>query len=71
MQDNVDKFSLLPCVSAVTGARCAPVAHLDPNATKGSLTVHAGEYLVQYASGLWQRYGAEAYNRLIRTPNEY
>lgn len=46
------------------------VVKLFPCYTDGKTELRKGEYLVQFNSGKWQRFGAEAFNKLLKNPGK-
>lgn len=46
------------------------VVHLRPEFTDGKKQAVKNEYLVQWSSGKWQRFGADAFQRLFLAPND-
>lgn len=42
------------------------VVKLFPGYTDGKPELRKGEYLVQFNSGKWQRFGAEAFQKLLK-----
>lgn len=62
-----DKLFELPCVSSVVqtdSLRRSVTVCLVPSLTEGRLRAYTGDWLVEYESGMWQCFGAEAYQRL-------
>ena len=46
------------------------VVKLFPGYTDGKLELRNGEYLVQFNSGKWKRFGAEAFQKLLKNPGK-
>ena len=46
------------------------VVKLFPGYTDGKQELRKGEYLVQFNSGKWQRFGAEAFQKLLKNPGK-
>ena len=70
-KDTIDEVSRLDCVERVEyGHNGEIVVLLKPECTKGNRQVRKDEYLVQWKSGLWQRYGSEAFGRLFKNPGK-
>lgn len=46
------------------------VVKLLPGYTDGKPELCKGEYLVQFNSGKWQRFGAEAFQKLLKNPGK-
>ena len=65
---NRDSLSETPCVRTVTDSPDGLSVLLDPMYTRGRTVARSGDYIVQYASGLYQRFGSEAFARLERNP---
>lgn len=60
----------LPCVVSVTRDEGPITVKLNPEMTQGVTTAHYGDHIVHFASGLWQRYGALAFQRLELNPQD-
>lgn len=65
-----EKLFSVPCVTSVLRTGKDITVTLDASLTKGSLRASSGDYLVQFASGLWQRFGPEAWQKLLHNPPE-
>lgn len=65
---NLNELASLDCFDKATVKGNQITVRLKEEYTKGSRTLHEGEYLVQYDCGLYQRYGEEAILRLVNTP---
>ena len=65
---NLNELASLDCVEKATVKGNQITVRLKEEYTKGSRTLHEGEYLVHYDCGLYQRYGEEAIMRLVNTP---
>jgi len=68
--DAYEELFHLPCVTAVfreVGKRISYVT-LSPESTRGRLRALSGDYLVEFSSGEWQCFGAEAYQHLFKNP---
>lgn len=46
------------------------VVKLLPGYTDGKPELYKGEYLVQFNSGKWQRFGTEAFQKLLKNPGK-
>lgn len=72
IQINAKTYETLFSLECVTAVQRDPRGHiivcLSPSATRGSLRARTGDWLVQFASGEWQRFGSEAYQRLVANP---
>lgn len=66
---NTDRLLALPCVVAVADHGDGLVVALSKDLTNGSLRANAGDYIVQFSNGMWQRFGIGAYARLVKNPN--
>ena len=70
-KSNVEEISSLECVDSIEWCEdCTLTVHIKPEMTRGRLTVRTGEYLCQFASGLWQRFGSEAFGKTICKPRK-
>ena len=68
-KQNIALFKKLPCVKSVeTDSSGNPTVTLHPSSTRGSHVLRNGDYLVCFASHLWQRFGLLAFERLIASP---
>lgn len=68
-KDSLHQLRKMDCFSSVgedTEGRI--VCQFKDNKTRGSLIARTGDYVVQFASGEWQRFGSEAFSVLIKTP---
>lgn len=62
---NINDIFSLPCVQKMEkGENGKPYAILYPHHTEGRLVAQVGEILVQYATGKWQVFGKEAYDKI-------
>lgn len=69
-KDNLSKLEKMDCFSSVgidSNGRIA--CQFKDNKTRGSLIARTGDFVVQFASGEWQRFGSEAYSILIKNPS--
>ncbi|WP_333615660.1 hypothetical protein [Bacteroides pyogenes] len=48
----------------------SPHVYLSPKFTDGRRYLRKGEYLVKFANGMWQVFGAEAYQKLNKKGKE-
>lgn len=68
---NIEEICSLECVDQLDWLYDGTlIVHLSPGLTKGRLTVRTGEYLCQFASGLWQRFGSEAFGKTVCKPRK-
>lgn len=64
---NINDIYNLPCVMAVTkDAGGNPAVILKKTHTKGRTIARLGDHICQYESGLWQVYGSEAADKIIK-----
>ena len=69
---NINDIYNLPCVMAVTkdavtkDAGGKPAVILKRTHTKGRTIARLGDHICQYESGLWQVYGSEAADKIIK-----
>lgn len=66
-KENLELLRSLPAVRSVVvgdGGRNIKIRLHDDS------VLHKGDYLVQFASGLWQRFGAVAVNNLVMRPSD-
>lgn len=70
-RSNVEELSSLGCVDMIEWCNdCTLTVHIKPSTTKGRLTARTGEFLCQFESGLWQRFGSEALGKTICKPRK-
>lgn len=68
---NLSKLRELDCFSSVSeNERGKVICRFKRDKTLGSIEAVSGDYAVQLGSGLWQRYGAVAYDNLFKNPTE-
>lgn len=64
---NINDIYNLPCVMAVTkDAGGKPAVLLKETHTKGRTIARLGDHICQYENGLWQVYGSEASDKIIK-----
>ena len=61
------KYGFVPKYDEDTGEI---ICYLRPESTFGLPIVREGEYLVQFETKLWQRFGSSAYLALVSNPSE-
>lgn len=62
---NLNDIFRLPCVKSIDkGENGKPYAILYPHHTDGRLVAQVGDTFVQYATGVWQVFGKEAYDKI-------
>lgn len=62
---NINDIFRLSCVQKVEkGENWKPYAILYPHHTEGRLVAQVGDYFVEYATGKWQVFGKEAYDKI-------
>jgi hypothetical protein len=67
---NINVLKTLKCFESVSMSGDGDIiCQFKPNKTRGNLIARSGDWVVEYSTGEYQRYGSEAYNRLFRTPN--
>ena len=71
-KQNIGKLEALDCIRKIerdedTGEI---ICYLRPESTFGLPIVREGEYLVQFETKLWQRFGSSAYLDLVSNPSE-
>ncbi len=68
---DVEKIKTLDCIESIdfpSHSQTAVTVVIAKDKTLGRNIAHEGDHLVQFANGLWQRFGAEAFNRLSFNP---
>ena len=64
---NIDDIFNLPCISSIVKDKDnKPIASLYRESTEGRTTLSLGDHICQYESGLWQVYGSEAADKIIK-----
>ena len=70
-KDNVSQLKKLDCFTSVRKDTAGKIiCQFKDNKTRGSMIARTGDYVVQFGSGEWQRFGAEAYSSLVKNPTE-
>lgn len=67
-KENINALRNLECVESIEQNGRDITVRLKPEYTDGKLEARKGEYLVQWANKMWQRYGSEAINLLLKNP---
>lgn len=68
-KSNIKEISSLGCVENIEWLHDDTLfVRLKDGSTHGKQTLTNGDYLCQFESGLWQRFGAEALNRIFKNP---
>ena len=67
-KENICDISKLECVENVVEKDGDIKVTLKPEHTDGRLEAVKDEYLVQWGSGKWQRFGEAAFNHLYKNP---
>lgn len=68
---NIEEISSLECADMIEWCDdCTLIVHIKPEMTRGRLTARTGEYICQFASGLWQRFGSEAFGKAVCKPRK-
>ncbi len=65
---NIAILEQLDCVEYVKHRSDGIMVKLKEEYTNGSTMLHAGDSLVKFENGLYQRFGSESMQRLIKTP---
>lgn len=70
-RDNLERLRQLKCLQSVDVSEDGKkiTCQFKDNKTRGSLIARTGDWLVEFSSGLWQRYGNEAYQGLCWNPS--
>lgn len=63
---NIEVLKNLDCVRDVKTDRNNITVYLKDNKTLGNLIALTDEWLVEYRTGMWKRFGKEAYQQQIR-----
>lgn len=71
-KDNLEKLQTLKCLQSIDVSEDGNhvTCQFKDNKTRGSLIARTGDWLVEFASGEWQRYGSEAYATLCWNPSK-
>ena len=67
-KENIGDIRKLECVENVVEKDGDIKVTLKPEHTDGRLEAVKDEYLVQWGSGKWQRFGEAAFNHLYKNP---
>ena len=67
-KENINALRNLECVESIEQNGRDITVRLKPERTDGKLEARKGEYLVQWANKMWQRYGSDAINLLSKNP---
>lgn len=68
-KSNIDELSKLDCVDSIDCKSDGTISvRIGDKYTKGNQVLFKGDYLCQFESGLWQRFGSEALNRIFKNP---
>lgn len=67
-RSNLDALNKLDCVEYIKHRTDGIVVKLKEEYTKGFTILHSEDYLVKFENGLYQRFGSEAIQRLIKNP---
>lgn len=71
--DNMKELNKLDCLDFIKTDEKDPkqiTCRFKDGMTQGSQVAHTGDYLVQYETGLWQRFGANVYASLVFNPGK-
>lgn len=71
-KDNLEKLKTLQCLQSVSTSEDGRqvVCRFKDNKTRGSLIARTDDWLVEFETGEWQRYGSEAYSTLVWSPSK-
>lgn len=68
---NKSQLEKLDCVQHIELISEREIAiRLKDECTEGLPVIQEGEYLIQWKTGKWQRFGAESYNKLCTKPSK-
>ena len=68
---NIEKLKALDCIRKIEEDKTGNITcYLHPESTCGLPIAQEGEYLVQFETNMWQRFGAIAYLALVSNPSE-
>lgn len=67
-KENINALRNLECVENVEQNGKDITVRIKPERTDGKLEARKGEYLIQWGNKMWQRYGSEAINLLLKIP---
>lgn len=67
---NIDKLNQLECLRSINVDEKTKdvTCHIKDNKTMSSLIAHSGDWLVEYETGMWQRFGDNAHSMLVFNP---
>lgn len=66
---NREQLLRMPCVQHAGYVDGIFTATISARYTRGVTTAHCGDWLVKFSSGLWQRFGSAAHDRLVHNPD--
>ena len=68
---NIEKLKALDCIRKIEEDKTGNITcYLHPESSCGLPIAKEGEYLVQFETNMWQRFGAIAYLALVSNPSE-
>ena len=68
---NIEKLKALDCIRKIEEDKTGNITcYLHPESSRGLPIAKEGEYLVQFETNMWQRFGAIAYLALVSNPSE-
>lgn len=68
---NIEKLKALDCIRKIEEDKTGNITcYLHPESTCGLPIAKEGEYLVQFETNMWQRFGAIAYLALVSNSSE-
>ena len=65
---NLVALSKLDCIEYIKHRADGLVVKLKEEYTNGFVMLHSEDYLVEFENGLYQRFGSEAIQRLVKNP---
>lgn len=70
--NNLETLKTLKCLQSVSVLEDgkAVTCQFKDNKTRGSLIARTGDWIVEFATGEYQRFGNEAYQRLCWNPSQ-
>lgn len=69
-KENIRELEKLKCVESIKQNERGIFVRLNPEYTEGKLEAVKDEYLVQWDSGKWQRFGEIAISRISKNPGK-
>lgn len=71
-RDNLKTLQGLKCLQSVESVKMANqiTCQFKDNKTRGCLIAHTNDWLVEFATGEWQKFGDAAYQQLVWNPSK-